>query len=401
MDKKGLIQAIILAAGKSTRTMPLTFNKPKALLQVANKAIIEHNLQQLEGIAKEAVIVIGFEGHQIIQKIGYKYGSINIAYVEQLQQLGTAHALKAAEKRSKETFLVMMGDDIYSRNDIKKCIKRKNTLLMQKVPDVSQFGSVKEKKGILTEIAEKTAVAREGIANTGCCFLGRGIFQAINKLKKSQRGEYELTDAINLMAQKEKISVETAEGWHPITYPWSLLHANEKLLEETRSQSKGTVEKGATLKGAISVGKGTVIKAGAYIEGPTIIGENCCIGPNCYIRAHTSIGNNCLVGNATEIKNSIIMNGTHVGHLSYIGDSILSENVNIGAGTITANLRHDSNTVKSAVKGQLVDTKRRKLGAIIGQNVHTGIHTTIYPGRKIWPNINTLPGDVIRKDVEQ
>lgn len=207
--------------------------------------------------------------------------------------------------------------------------------------------------------------------------------------------------AINMLLEKEKIMIETGENWHPIVFPWSLLSANEKILDQHKGSIKGTVEKGATLKDEVSVGKGTLIKAGVYIEGPTIIGENCSIGPNCYIRARTSIGNNCLVGNATEIKNSIVMDGTHVGHLSYIGDSVLAENVNIGAGTITANLRHDNNSVKSAVKGQLIDTQRRKMGAILGEHVHTGIHTTIYPGRKIWPNLTTLPGEVVRKDAEQ
>ena len=162
----------------------------------------------------------------------------------------------------------------------------------------------------------------------------------------------------------------------------------------------GIVEKGATIHGPVHIGKGTIVRAGSYIEGPVFIGENCRIGPNCYIRAHSSIGNDCVIGNATEIKNSILMDGTHCGHLSYVGDSILGENVNLGASTITANLRHDNNNVKSSVKGELVDSGRRKLGVIIGDNVHTGIHTTIYPGRKIWPNQTTLPGQIVTKDIE-
>ncbi len=396
-----LTQAIILAAGKSTRTLPLTASMPKALLHVCNRTILEHNLDKLQGLVKEVIIIIGFEGHQITQKIGYKHGSLNISYVEQLQQLGTAHALKTAEKRAKEQFIVLMGDDLYSRKDLNKCIKHKKCILSQKVQDVSQFGTVKETKGVLEKISEKTPIPRQGLANTGCYVLGREIFSAINHIKKSERGEHELVDAINLIAAKEKISVETSEDWHPTTHSWSLLEANEKLLNSIKKSRKGTVEKGATIKGEVAIGNGTVIKAGAYIEGPVAIGENCTIGPNCYIKSHTSIGNNCLVGNATEIKNSILMSGTHVGHLSYVGDSILAENVNFGAGTITANLRHDNATVKSMVKGQLIDTKRRKMGAVIGANVHTGIHTVIYPGRKIWPNLSTRPGEIVRKDIEQ
>ena len=93
------------------------------------------------------------------------------------------------------------------------------------------------------------------------------------------------------------------------------------------------------------------------------------------------------------------MDGSKIPHLSYIGDSVIGENVNLGAGTITANLRHDNGNIKSMIKEKLIDTKRRKFGAVIGDNVHTGINTSIYPGRKIWPGKTTLPGEVIKKDV--
>ncbi|MBI2142610.1 NTP transferase domain-containing protein [Candidatus Woesearchaeota archaeon] len=397
-----LTQAIILAAGKSTRTWPLTISRPKALLEVANKTILEHNLEQLQGIIKDAVIITGFEGHQIVQRTGYRNGDINITYTEQLQQLGTAHALKTAESKARQRFLVLMGDDIYSREDLQNCLKHERCLLAQTVEDVSQFGLVREKSGVLQQITEKASLSREGLANTGCYVFGREIFSAIKKLKRSERGEYELVDAVNALAANQKVAIVVARNWQPITHPWSLLDANEKILRNMGDASvKGEVEKGATVKGAVSIGKGTVVKAGAYIEGPVIIGENCTIGPNCYIRASTAIGNNCYVGNATEIKNSIMMKGSHAGHLSYVGDSVLGENVNLGASTITANLRHDNSHVKSMVKEKLVDTGRRKLGAIIGDNSHTGIHTAIYPGRKMWPSTTTLPGEVIRKDVEQ
>lgn len=398
-DKKSKgIQAIILAAGKSTRTLPLTANKPKALLEAANKTLLEHNLEQLQQTTTEAVIVVGYEGHQIRDRIGHRQGNINITYVEQLQQIGTAHALKAAERRAKDRFLVIMGDDIYG-SDIAKCISHERAILAQKVHDISQFGAVTEKNGLLQSITEKPG-KKEGLANTGCYVLGRDIFTEINRLKKSERGEYELVEAVTAYAQKQRMKVETTQEWLPIVYPWSLLDANEKLMHRMKHAIKGQVEKGATIKGAVSVGRNTVIKAGTYIEGPAVIGENCSIGPNCYIRPHTAIGNSCSVGNATEIKNSILMSGTHAGHLSYVGDSVLGQNVNLGASTITANLRHDNNYVKSMVKGQLIDTGRRKLGAIIGDNAHTGIHTTIYPGRKIGPGMTTSPGEIVKKDIE-
>jgi NDP-sugar pyrophosphorylase family protein len=93
------------------------------------------------------------------------------------------------------------------------------------------------------------------------------------------------------------------------------------------------------------------------------------------------------------------MNGSSLGHLSYCGDSIIGEKVNFGAGTITANLRHDGKNHRSFVDGKLIDTGRRKLGVVVGDNVHTGIHTSLYPGRKIWPNCETRPGEIVQRDI--
>jgi bifunctional UDP-N-acetylglucosamine pyrophosphorylase/glucosamine-1-phosphate N-acetyltransferase len=185
-----------------------------------------------------------------------------------------------------------------------------------------------------------------------------------------------------------------------ISYAWDLLRANVEAMTARKSYSQ---ESGAHaslyVDGRLQVGKGTKILPGVVIEGDVIIGDNCKVGPNCYIRGSTSIGDKCHVGQAVEIKNSVLLPGTNVGHLSYLGDSILGAKVNFGAGTITSNLRHDGGTHRSPVEGRLVDTGRRKLGAIVGDGVHTGIHTSIYPGRKLWPQTTTLPGAIVDKDI--
>ena len=185
-----------------------------------------------------------------------------------------------------------------------------------------------------------------------------------------------------------------------IVYAWDLLRANA---EAMTARKLYTQESGAHaslyVEGRLQVGKGTKILPGVVIEGDVIIGDNCKVGPNCYIRGSTSIGDKCHVGQAVEIKNSILLPGTNVGHLSYLGDSILGEKVNFGAGTITSNLRHDGGTHRSPVEGRMVDTGRRKLGAIVGDGVHTGIHTSVYPGRKLWPKTSTLPAAVVDQDV--
>jgi bifunctional UDP-N-acetylglucosamine pyrophosphorylase/glucosamine-1-phosphate N-acetyltransferase len=196
----------------------------------------------------------------------------------------------------------------------------------------------------------------------------------------------------------EKISVDLKSII--VNYPWDLLAVNEEIVGHiSKNEILGAIRNGVQIDGFVKLGKGTVLLPGVYIEGNAVIGENCKIGPNCYIRGQSSIGDNCHIGQAVEIKNSILLNNVSAGHLSYIGDSIVGEKSNLGAGTITANFRHDGKNHKSMVNGILMDTGRRKLGAIIGDNVHTGIHTGIYPGRKIWNDKITLPGEIVKKDI--
>ena len=186
-----------------------------------------------------------------------------------------------------------------------------------------------------------------------------------------------------------------------IRYPWDLLKANECYFAEfTDSDSiHGDVHALAVVEGTLHLGHGSRILPGVFIEGKVVIGENCKIGPNCYIRGNTSIGDKCHIGQSVEIKNCLILSNTNVGHLSYIGDSVLGEKVNLGAGTTTSNLRHDGKNHRSMVNGTLVDTGRRKFGAIIGDGVHTGINTSIYPGRKLWPHATTRPGEIVQHDL--
>jgi len=163
-----------------------------------------------------------------------------------------------------------------------------------------------------------------------------------------------------------------------------------------KMQIHGKIEPNVTIKGNVFVGKGTLIKSGTYIEGPVYIGNDCEIGPNAFIRKDTVIMD--MVRTRAEIVDSVLMEGVAAKHNCYIGHSVIGENVNIGAGTISADYRHDAKNNITIVNGKKVDSKRRKLGAFIGNNVNTGIGTLIYPGRKIWPNLGTLPGEIVTKD---
>jgi bifunctional UDP-N-acetylglucosamine pyrophosphorylase/glucosamine-1-phosphate N-acetyltransferase len=162
---------------------------------------------------------------------------------------------------------------------------------------------------------------------------------------------------------------------------------------------RGLVEDGAHLAGPVTVKESARVRSGAYIEGPAFIDEGSDIGPNCYIRPYTSIGKKTRVGNACEVKNSIVMDNVHVGHLAYVGDSIVGENCNLGAGTITANYRFDAGTVKMMVKNEAMDSGRKKLGAILGDNVKSGINALFMPGVKVGHNSWVGPNLVVDRDL--
>jgi bifunctional UDP-N-acetylglucosamine pyrophosphorylase/glucosamine-1-phosphate N-acetyltransferase len=142
------------------------------------------------------------------------------------------------------------------------------------------------------------------------------------------------------------------------------------------------------------MGKGTILRSGTYIQGSVIIGENCDIGPNSYIRGVTTIGDNCRIGNAVEVKNSIVMHNTNIPHHNYVGDSILGENCNLGSGTKVANLRLDEGPISVVIKGETINTGRRKLGVIMGNDVKTGINSMINIGTIIGEYTEIGPGAI-------
>jgi bifunctional N-acetylglucosamine-1-phosphate-uridyltransferase/glucosamine-1-phosphate-acetyltransferase GlmU-like protein len=161
----------------------------------------------------------------------------------------------------------------------------------------------------------------------------------------------------------------------------------------------GSIDKAARVEGKVVIEEGAELLPGAYIEGPAWISRGCRVGPNCHIRQYSYLCRDVRVGNGCEVKASILMERSHVGHLSYLGDSIVGADSNLGAGTITANLRFDGLPVKMRVKGASVDTGRRKLGAFLGDGVKTGINVSLFPGVKVGPQSWIGPHVALDSDV--
>jgi UDP-N-acetylglucosamine diphosphorylase/glucosamine-1-phosphate N-acetyltransferase len=396
------MKAVILAAGEGKRMRPLTYERPKVMLPIVGKPIIEHLLEEVkEAGIMDFVFAVGYHDETIRNYFGKgERWDVNIQYVTQKTQLGTADALRRTEDLVEGKFLMLNGDTIVSAEDIGKVITDDITIGVIEVRNPEDYGVVETERERITKIHEKMREPPSNLVNAGVYLLDETIFRALSKTAKSKRGEFELTDSLQLLIEEgNNVFWKKIERWIDVSYPWDLLAANELLIEKISPVTKGELEENVWINGKdkVSIGEGTLIKSGSYIEGPVVIGENCEIGPNTYIRANTSIGDNCHIGSAVEIKSSIIMDGTKIPHLSYVGDSIIGCRCNLGAGTKIANLRFDNAHIKA--KG--LDTGRRKLGAIISDGVKTGINVCIDAGTIIGNNTLIGPGALASGYIEK
>jgi bifunctional UDP-N-acetylglucosamine pyrophosphorylase/glucosamine-1-phosphate N-acetyltransferase len=406
-----MMKAAILAAGDSTRMRPLSAYVPKHLLPVAGKPLLHHTLRALaEAGIEETLIIYGYRGLQLKENIdAHNWGDMNISYIEQEERKGTAHAASyARDFAGDDDILVMNGDVLVGSGSFPALIEyhkksdAKMTLSVISMDDPRAYGIVVEEEGQVVNIIEKPSSEElvSSLVNVGVYVAGSELWDAIEKTDVSSRGEYEITDSIRILIKEEGVDAcRLPSWWKDIGKPWDLLVANKLLLEETEGQIAGYLEKGAVIQGKVVIEKGATIRAGAYLTGPVYVSTGCVVGPNCYIRPHTYLSPGVKVGNAVEVKNSVIMANSSIGHLSYVGDSVIGRNVNFGAGTITANLRHDDKSVWTTVKGQRMDSGRRKLGAIIGDNVKTGIGTSLAPGVVLNEDSRTGMGVIVDHDV--
>ena len=406
------MKAVILAAGEGTRLRPFTLTRPKHLISVGGKTVIEHVLETVKNAGiNETVIVVHYKAEQLKAFLGdgSKFG-LSLEYVHQTEMKGTADAIQTAEAKVNEDFLLIYGDILTTSEAVASVIKgyeKDKPAVAMAVVQISHpehYGIVKLENHSVTQILEKPkpSEAPTNLANAGTYMFSKDIFEKIRQTPISPRGELEITDTFELLI-KEKRQITAvqipAEDWLDIGRPWDLLKANEWALTRITPDVAGKIEDNAHLMGRVTVCKGARVRSGAYVEGPSFIGEDSDIGPNCYIRAHTHIGKHVHIGNACEIKNSIIMDNTKIGHLSYVGDSVIGERCNFGAGTLIANYRFDAKPVRMTVKEQVVDTGHVKLGVFLGDDVKTGINATLMPGVKVGNNSWVGPNVVLYRDL--
>ncbi len=429
------IKSLVLAAGKGTRMKSIL---PKVLHKVNGISMISKVLKILKkaGI-EENILILGHKKELVLSEIGEK------EYVEQKEQLGTGHAIIQAKEKLKDfdgTILVVCGDTPLLREEsIKKLYtqhKKNNsavTIMTAEFENPFGYGRiVKDEEGKVKAIVEEKE-ANEEIkeikeVNTGVyCFDSKKLFKSLEEIKNdNENGEYYLTDVIKILKDKNELveSLKIKENKEVLGVN-SRVHLSQATSILRERKNIEMMENGVTLihpettyiEEEVEIGNNTTIYPGVILEGKTKIGKNCkiigatrienseirdnvtiessvieeslvksnsAIGPFAHLRPKAEIGENVKVGNFVEIKKSILYNGVKAGHLTYIGDSEIGEETNIGAGTITCN--YDG---------------VNKHKTIIGKKVFVGSDTKFVAPVTIGDEAVIGAGSVITKDVPE
>ena len=372
------MKAVILAAGEGIRLRPLTISKPKIMLPVANKPIIQYLIEalSLNGI-REIIIVIGYKKERIMSYFGDgdKFG-VKIDYVQQNKQIGTAHALKQAEEFIDDDFIVLPGDNLLDESAISNLMNEKdNAILISESVMPSQYGVVNIENDIIKNIKEIPIETVSNLVSTGTYKFSKDIFGEIDEIMEEDK--FDLTSAARKMINKGiTLKGVRTQGWIDIIYPWNLLSANALILPNANVGISGKIERYVKLKRNVNIGKDTVIRSNTYIVGPVVIGRGCEIGPNVCIFPSTSIGDNVKISPFTEIKNSIIMDDVNIDTHSMISGSVIGDGTVIGSHfTVECGksfLDFDAIPMKN---DELIEVD--KIGAIIGEDSRIGNHVVI------------------------
>ncbi|WP_409366435.1 glucose-1-phosphate thymidylyltransferase [Metallosphaera sp. D4-4] len=323
------MKGLILAGGHGTRLRPLTYTGNKHVIPIANKPMVLYAVESLLNVGvREIVVILGPLKEGIKEAIDGNYPA-SFTYVEQ-EPLGLAHAVMKAEKYLDEPFVMHLGDNLL-QNGISQFVnkfhetKADAVIGVTPVRDPRQYGVVVLENGRVKRLVEKPKDPPSNLALVGVYVFTPVVHDYTKRLKPSWRGEYEITDVLQLMVEDgRRVEVVQVEGWWKDTgKPEDLLEANQLVLDTIHG---GFRHDHARIEGRVQVGEGTVLKENVIIRGPAIIGKNCVIGPNVFIGPYTSIWDDCELSDV-EIENSIVMKGVRIRGVSRISYSIIGNDV--------------------------------------------------------------------------
>lgn len=379
--------AVILVAGASIRTRPLTDQRPKPLIPLLGKPLLAHILDELVGLVERVTLVVGYRADQIIATFGETYRGMAIRYVYQTTINGTAGALLAAAPID-EPFFLLYGDNLIDRADVIGVGQFRYALAGLHVPDLRSFGVLDVHDGLVQRIIEKpTQPPPDALANPGIYHFDAEVFPLLHRITPSPRGELELTDLIALLAEQHPVACHVCTGhWLPVGTPWEALVAARFLLSrQAHTQPlpqiapNAHIAPQADLEGSVVVSDGASIDQGARIVGPAWIGPGAVIGSGALIiasviEAGTTIGAEAMIGG------SVIGAQTAVGAQASISHSWLDERVQIGYQAVCQAAEYRDAPVNVVVNGLLTEDDLITRGVVVAAGVAIAPQSEIAAG---------------------
>jgi bifunctional UDP-N-acetylglucosamine pyrophosphorylase/glucosamine-1-phosphate N-acetyltransferase len=403
--KEDIMQAIILAAGASTRFYPLSETKPKAMVTLLGKPLLEHTLLGLNKLGIKKVILVVSKDSLIKDYFGRgERLGMDLYYITQAEPLGMGHALLSAKSLIKEDFFVLHGHHFDVVDYVLPMVEKKRSadgvLLGQNWEEVWDFGVVKIEGDKVLSITEKPVRGKEvsKIRIVGIYLLPA---EFIPYLEKERTKKHQFEAALDTFAQNKSLRIFIANK-EPISlkYPWDLLAVKNWLLERSVHQiSRGAkIGKGVIMVGKMVIEEGAVIFENATIKGPVFIGKNVLVGNNALIREGACLEERVRIGAFSEVKNSIFLPHSSLGS-GFVASSIIGEYSRLAHGFTSANRRFDRKTIKVKIKGEEIDSGLDDLGVMMAEEVNTGIQVGTMPGVTIGKGATIGPGSFVFEDI--
>ncbi|MFC3476385.1 glucose-1-phosphate thymidylyltransferase [Halobacterium litoreum] len=334
------MKGVILSGGRGTRLRPITHTGPKQLVPVANKPVIQYAVEDLaEAGIEEIGIVLGKKGAEEIQDFlgdGSEFG-VEITYIFQGEPLGLSHAAGCAQAFvGDDDFIMYLGDNMLKQG-ISELVESFESgdfdagIALQSVDNPEQFGvAAVDEEGTVTRLVEKPENPPSDLALIGVYVFSPAVFEVIEELEPSWRGELEITDAIQeLLENGGRIDSHVVRGWWKDTgKPTDILEANRLVLDDKTGRIQGEIRDGAEISGDIELQQGAVVESGAVVRGPVSIGANVTVTSGTYVGPYTSIGANTTVDGA-HIENSVIIGDSTLSTSEKIVDSLLGSGTEI------------------------------------------------------------------------
>jgi bifunctional UDP-N-acetylglucosamine pyrophosphorylase/glucosamine-1-phosphate N-acetyltransferase len=399
------MQAILLAAGESSRMYPFSNGEHKSMIRILGKPLLEHMLEKLKNKnIRDIIIVVGNNNIEAYFGNGRKFG-VNIKYVLQKNPEGAGNAILLSKDLLKNDFILLNAYHVEIDNLVDKLIAAKTTnndgvLLVKEKEDVWNYGVVEIEGESVKSIIEKPSI---GNSPSNFCIVGVYLLSKLflEILEKTPPKHYQLEEALDTFVKGHNVGfVKTDEATIVLKYPWDLLNIKNYLLANLKkSISAGSkIASSAQLIGEVYIEDGTEIMENAVVKGPCYLGKNSFVGTNSILRDGVDLEEHSVVGANMEMKNTLLSEGSKT-HSGFIGDSLVGKNCRIGAAFNSANVRIDRETVKTMVKGEKIDTGLKSLGVIIGNNTRFGIKSTTMPGIIVGENTVIGAGTVVMNNV--